>query len=199
MRSSVEHSRHARVVFVAAAGPRWGYGHLVRSISFAHALGVRPLMVVRGEKCVVETALALGADVVPNATPALLEALCPEVVIVDDPVEEKARRWITAARRAGALVVAARDRDGESREAGLAAERGVTRAPRGRHVLIELGRDLRLKLAASVADAIAVAEPDADIRITSRYVAAPRRPWAKAAILSSRGRSSAPWSVERAS
>ena len=212
MRSSVEYARQARIVFVAAAGPRWGYGHLVRCISFAHALGVRPLMIVRGEKCVVETALALGADVVPNATPATLEAFCPDVVIVDDPVEAKSQRWIAAARRSGALVVTVRDRATESRAASLAAARGVTRAPRRRYVRIELDRRLRLKLAAAIADAIAVAEPDAKVRITGGFVAptyalrasasaqaTAHKTVGKAPMLSSRSRSSGTWSVERVS
>ena len=46
----------ARVLFVAAAGPRRGYGHLVRCVSFARALGVRPLLAVRGSRRVVDTA-----------------------------------------------------------------------------------------------------------------------------------------------
>jgi hypothetical protein len=166
-------------------------------------------MIVSGEKCVAETALALGADVVPQGTPATLESLCPDVVIIDEPADARAHRWIAAARRTGALVVTVRDRD-DARAASLAVERGVTRAPRGRQVLIELDRDLRLKLAAAVADAIAVAESDAEVRITGRFVVAPRSvrrslggggraALAKALVFAARSRSARAWSAERAS
>ena len=37
-----------RILFRAAAGPRRGFGHLVRCRSLARALGVRPLVALRG-------------------------------------------------------------------------------------------------------------------------------------------------------
>ena len=37
-----------RVLFRAPAGPRRGFGHLVRCRSLARALGVRPLIALRG-------------------------------------------------------------------------------------------------------------------------------------------------------
>ncbi len=117
----------ARVLFVAAAGPRRGYGHLVRSISFARALGVRPLLAVRGGRRVEETALALGADILPGATPRLMRALRPDVVVVDDPVVPAARRWMTAARRAGALVVSVHDLGIGCRESDLLIDGSITR------------------------------------------------------------------------
>jgi hypothetical protein len=170
MTSFADDTSHARVLFVAAAGPRRGYGPLVRCISFAHALGVRPLMAVQGGRSVLETALVLGADVVPDATPRAIDALQPDVVIVDEPVEAKARPWIAAARRAGALVVTFRALRLVDETADSAADARMTRTPRGRGVRIELDADLRLKLAAAVADAIMTAEPDADVRITSAVV-----------------------------
>lgn len=116
----------ARVLFVAAAGPRRGFGHLVRSISFARALGVRPLLALRGGRRVEETALALGADVLPAATPRLLRAMRPDVVIVDDPVARTARQWMTAARRAGALVVSVHDLGLGCRESDLLIDGSIT-------------------------------------------------------------------------
>lgn len=117
----------ARVLFVAAAGPRRGYGHLVRSISFARALGVRPLLAVRGGRRVEEAALALGADVVPAATPRILRRMRPDVVIVDDPVARAARRWMASARRAGALVVSVHDLGIGCRESDLLIDGSITR------------------------------------------------------------------------
>jgi spore coat polysaccharide biosynthesis predicted glycosyltransferase SpsG len=116
-----------RVLFVAAAGPRRGYGHLVRCVSFARALGVRPLLAVRGGRRIEETALALGADVLPAATPRVIRALRPDVVIVDDPVAPAASRWMLSARRAGALVVSVHDLGIGCRESDLLIDGSVTR------------------------------------------------------------------------
>jgi spore coat polysaccharide biosynthesis predicted glycosyltransferase SpsG len=87
---------------------------------------------VRGGRRVIETGLGLGADVIPGATPRILGLLRPDVVIVDDPVVATARRWITAARRAGALVVTVHDLGLGCRESDLVIDGSVTRTPRGR-------------------------------------------------------------------
>jgi spore coat polysaccharide biosynthesis predicted glycosyltransferase SpsG len=121
----------ARVLFVAAAGPRRGYGHLVRCVSFARALGVRPLIAVRGSQQAIDTALAFGADVVADASPRVVRALKPDVVIVDDPTANSAKRWITAARRAGSLVVTVHDLGLGCRESDVVIDGSVTRAGRG--------------------------------------------------------------------
>ena len=122
---------NARVLFVAAAGPRRGYGHLVRCVSFARALGVRPLMAIRGSQRVIETALAFGADVLPAAGPSVIRAMRPDIVIVDDPIERTARRWMAAARRAGALVVSVHDLGIGCRESDVVIDGSITRARRG--------------------------------------------------------------------
>jgi spore coat polysaccharide biosynthesis predicted glycosyltransferase SpsG len=98
-----------RVLFRVAAGPRRGFGHLLRTLSLARALGVRPLLSLRGPAPVVETALALGADVLAQSGLRSLKALAPDIVVIDDPVRAAARRWIEAARRSGALVVTVHD------------------------------------------------------------------------------------------
>src|SRR5687767_7184082 len=122
----------AKVLFVAAAGPRRGYGHLVRCVSFARALGVRPLLAIRGSQKVKEAALAFGADVLPDASPRVIRALRPDIVIVDDPVATAARRWMAAARRAGALVVSVHDLGIGCRESDLVIDGSITRTKRGR-------------------------------------------------------------------
>jgi spore coat polysaccharide biosynthesis predicted glycosyltransferase SpsG len=98
-----------RVLFRLAAGPRRGFGHLVRCISLARAMGVRPLFSVRGPSTATDTALSLGADVLGDGTPRSVIALSPDVLVVDDPVGSDARRWVRAGRRAGALVVTIHD------------------------------------------------------------------------------------------
>ena len=94
-----------RILFRAAAGPRRGYGHLVRCRSLARALGVRPLMALRGGERVMDTAVALGCDVVSGSAARVLSRLRPDVLVVDDPIAADARQWIRAARRVDCLVV----------------------------------------------------------------------------------------------
>ena len=98
-----------RVLFCAAAGARRGYGHLVRSLSFARALGVRPLIAVRGTQEARDVALGLGAELVVAHATRAIRALAPDVVIVDDPSTPHAQKRIDAARRVGALVVTIHD------------------------------------------------------------------------------------------
>jgi spore coat polysaccharide biosynthesis predicted glycosyltransferase SpsG len=94
-----------RILFRAAAGPRRGYGHLVRCRSLARALGVRPLVALRGGRRVMDTAVALGCDVVRGTAVRVLSGLRPDVLVVDDPIASDARPWIRAARRVDCLVV----------------------------------------------------------------------------------------------
>ena len=95
----------ARVVFVAAAGPRRGLPHLVQFLLLARAHGMRPLVAAPGDRQNAETALALGADVLAGATAAVMESIHPDVVVVDDPVAAQTGSWIIAAQRVGALIL----------------------------------------------------------------------------------------------
>jgi spore coat polysaccharide biosynthesis predicted glycosyltransferase SpsG len=102
-------SSDLRVLFRVAAGPRRGFGHLVRSISLARAMGVRPLLCLRGPSAVIDTAIALGADVLTDGSPSSIALLRPDVVVVDDPISSATRAWVAAGRRAGAVVVTVHD------------------------------------------------------------------------------------------
>lgn len=104
-----------RVLFVATTDPRRETGHFAQYLSAARALGVRPLVAVPGARSAAETAVALGADVIADATPALIAKLRADVVVVDDPVAAQVSGWIIAAQRAGALVVTAEDLGIEAR------------------------------------------------------------------------------------
>jgi D-arabinose 1-dehydrogenase-like Zn-dependent alcohol dehydrogenase len=143
----------ARVLFVAAAGPRRGFGHLVRCVSFARALGVRPLVAVTGARDTAEAALALGADVIADASPLLIGSLRPDVVIVDDPIPSKARPWVDAARRAGALHMTVHD-------------------DLGNGVLIAVGGNDQNDEAVAIAEAIVAAHPDAEVKFDGASAAA---------------------------
>ncbi len=239
-----------RVLFRAPAGARRGFGHLVRCRSLARALGVRPLIALRGRESAVDAALGLGCDVVLGDPHTLLRALKPHVLIVDDPVAAEAKRWIQAAREAGSLVATVHDlgigchegdraidgsieplarsgngplpesarsnrlepvdvrntdgrsphaegysqppptrrrtRDGEHVQHLLAgtdfavvdpaiAARRARVARRTPRVLIALGGGPRVALARQIAEEIAGAQPDADIRIATGFVAEPPR------------------------
>jgi hypothetical protein len=95
----------ARVLFVAAAGPRRGLSQLVQYLLLARASGTRPLVAVPGLAENADTALALGADVIAGATPRLIEDVQPDVIVVDDVVAAQTGSWIIAAQRAGVLVL----------------------------------------------------------------------------------------------
>lgn len=128
-----------RVLFRAAAGPRRGYGHLVRCRSLARALGVRPLVALRGGPRVVETAISLGCDVIGGSASGILRSLEPDVLVVDDPVAANARRWMRAARRVGCLVVSIHDLGLGCRDADLVIDGSITRNARARRGLTLAG------------------------------------------------------------
>ena len=121
-----------RILFRAAAGPRRGYRHLVRCRSLAWALGVRPLVALRGGSRVVDTAVALGFDVITGGPSKVLHGLLPEVLIVDDPMAADARRWMRAARRVGCLVVTVHDLGLGCLDADLVIDGSITRNARAR-------------------------------------------------------------------
>jgi hypothetical protein len=117
-----------RVLFRAAAGPRRGFGHLVRCRSLARALGVRPLMCVRGTVATRDVALRLGCDVVTGSPGRLLRDLGTDLLVVDDPIASPAAVWIAAARSAGVPVVTIHDLGIGSPTGDLVVDGSVTRA-----------------------------------------------------------------------
>jgi spore coat polysaccharide biosynthesis predicted glycosyltransferase SpsG len=133
-----------RILFRAPAGARRGFGHLVRCRSLARALGVRPLISLRGDAAVEETALALGCDVVRGGPVTLLESLAPDVLVVDDPVTANAKRWIAAGRRAGCLVVSVHDLGLGCLDADLVIDGSVTLNARARRGLTPAGPEFAL-------------------------------------------------------
>lgn len=186
-----------RVLFLAAAGARRGFGHLVRCRSLARAMGVRPLLAIRGGQRVVETALALGCDVLPGAGVGVVARIQPDVLVVDDPVARKAAQWIAAGRRTGCLVVSIHDLGLGCLDADLVVDGSVARTARAAdgvtlagtkfavldptlkqlpdrprlntRVLISLGGGPRARRAAAIADAIARVQPDAVIRVVGGF------------------------------
>ena len=197
-------SSDLRVLFRVAGGPRRGFGHLVRSISLARAMRVRPLLCLRGPAALEDAAIALGADVLTDGAPRSIGILRPDVVVIDDPIASATRRWISAARRAGAVVVTVHDLglgltggdvviDGSvTRQARVRPDQAsftgtryamldptVPKTPRqrdaddARRVLVALGGGPRREIARAIAEAIAAADPDAEIRVAGGFAVAP--------------------------
>jgi spore coat polysaccharide biosynthesis predicted glycosyltransferase SpsG len=94
-----------RVLFRVAAGPRVGFGHLVRCRSLARAMGVEPLVSVRGSAATRRAAAAMGLTVVHD-----VRQMCgASVVVVDDPSAECAAEWVRRAKRAGLPAATVQD------------------------------------------------------------------------------------------
>jgi len=103
-------SRPVRALFRIAAGPRLGFGHLVRARVLSRALGIeRPLVSVRGPAMAQSSAKRLGMRVLAGTPAALLARVRPEVIVVDDPSAVAARPWCRAARQAGVPVASVHD------------------------------------------------------------------------------------------
>jgi spore coat polysaccharide biosynthesis predicted glycosyltransferase SpsG len=95
-----------RPVFTVAAGPRVGFGHLMRARALARALDARSVAVVRGGSIAARVAASSGFDVVGNLDRALAHA---NVLVVDDPSPRHARRALAAGRRRQIATVAIHD------------------------------------------------------------------------------------------
>lgn len=112
-----------RCVFRIAAGPRVGYGHMMRASALARCLPFDVAVSVRGGGEAVRRARAIGPVVGDD------EALrLADVVIVDDPSEAHGRRWIARARRKGVFTVSVQD-DARTSEADIVVASGLD-APR---------------------------------------------------------------------
>lgn len=92
------------VLFRAAAGPRLGFGHLIRCRSLARAFGVSPRVSLRGTKRTRAAAERLGVEVAESvdagvAVASLRAAHAPHILVVDDPSRDHATAWVNRARR----------------------------------------------------------------------------------------------------
>ena len=117
----------ARFLFRLAAGPRVGFGHLMRCRALARALRVRPLVSIRGGAGARRTARALGCDLAGRDALSHITLL-----IVDDPSPRHARAWLLRAKRAGRASATIHDLGIGSRAADLIVDGSITtRSPRG--------------------------------------------------------------------
>jgi spore coat polysaccharide biosynthesis predicted glycosyltransferase SpsG len=99
-----------RVLFRVAAGPRTGFGHLIRASSLADALGVQLLVSLRGPRAAGDVARRLGGRVLDGGGAAgVLSHHAPELLVIDDRVASATCRWRSAARTLGIPIVSLHD------------------------------------------------------------------------------------------
>jgi spore coat polysaccharide biosynthesis predicted glycosyltransferase SpsG len=93
-------------VFRIAAGPRIGFGHLMRARALARALGVRPVVSVRGGDAAHRAARQTGCRVLsPRQDPCEVASL----LVVDDPSPDHTRQWVARAKERQLLTVSIHD------------------------------------------------------------------------------------------
>ncbi len=197
-------NQHMAVVFRAAAGPRLGFGHLVRCRAIARALGVEPVVSVRGTVATRRAASKLGLRVAGGGT-TVLDREAPHVLVVDDPSAAAAGPWVRAARRRGLPVAIINDGrlaglgadlviDGSVRAMAAArtthlcgprfavidpalAARAAARRPIGGQILIAVGGGAHVyALVPAIVAELERQAPGADIRVAPGFTARRRRP-----------------------
>src|SRR5262245_58487606 len=98
-RSPMRTGEGMRVLFAAAAGPRLGFGHLVRCRSLARVLGVPPRVVLRASAATRRRAVQAGWTVIDVLDDQSLQKANPQILVVDDPLAAAVRRWLRRADR----------------------------------------------------------------------------------------------------
>ncbi len=98
-------AKQARCVVRVAAGPRVGYGHLMRARALAQHLAMQVSLSVRGGRAATRAARSMGLRVA--GAPASLTGA--DLLVVDDPSLKEGRPWIARARRAGVPSVSVHD------------------------------------------------------------------------------------------
>ncbi len=186
------------VVFRVAAGPRVGFGHLVRCRSLARALNVTPLVSIRGTQRTRALAASMGFPVLDSQWPLMkggpTTGETPDLIVVDDPVGEFAEAWVKKARRLGVPVASIHDLGLAPVESDLAIDGSIgahgdlrgpqfaildpsiadirrdNRRPVAGSVLIALGGGSHvLALAGRLSRAIAQRSPGASIRVVRGF------------------------------
>lgn len=122
------------VVFRVAAGPRVGFGHLVRCRALARALGVTPLVAIRGTARTRALAAALGWTVLDSERPSLTggpaDGRAPDLIVIDDPDGPAAASWVRRGRRLGVPVASVHDLGLAHVESDLMIDGSVSPGPR---------------------------------------------------------------------
>jgi spore coat polysaccharide biosynthesis predicted glycosyltransferase SpsG len=181
----------SRVLFRVAAGPRLGYGHLVRASALADTMNTGRCLSLRGSAQSGTVARRLGWTLVPGTQGVALGRTVPALLVIDDPSAVAATAWRRAAHALGIPVASIHDLghaycgsdltiDGSLvRPMGTATGKNLVGAPhlilapsseRWREpnrptVLIALGGGPRRVVASRLARAVRAARPDVEVRI----------------------------------
>jgi len=111
------------VLFRVAAGPRIGFGHLLRCRALSRALHARPSVSLRGGAVARRAARMLGCEL---TRPDARRLRTIDLVVVDDPSPRHAADWLRRARRAGAPTATIHDLGVGSRAADLIVDGSIT-------------------------------------------------------------------------
>lgn len=109
MRRPPTAARQSAVLFRVAGGPRRGFGHIVRAVRLAQALGEPAVLSVRGTAGTVRTVRFFGASASSVSPTRALAARGLRAVVIDDPHPVHGARWVAAARRRGLVTVSVHD------------------------------------------------------------------------------------------
>jgi spore coat polysaccharide biosynthesis predicted glycosyltransferase SpsG len=190
-----------QVLFRAAAGPRLGFGHLVRATVLRRSLGMPVRLSLRGSRQAARVARDLGWTLASGHADEALRPVQPALLVIDDPSAHRARPWRTAAARRGIPVASVHDLglahcgadltiDGSVAHPGGAADGRALlgprflildrsadcwREPRERSVLISLGGGTRSAAALRLAGRLRAARGDITVRIAGGMTARPAR------------------------
>jgi hypothetical protein len=139
------------ILLRVAAGPRIGFGHLVRARTLARVLDADVRLSVRGTPATIERARSLGLALAHPSVARALDADGPfDLVVVDDPSLRPAREAVDAARAAKTRVAVIRDAGRPAVRADLARLATDGRGP---------GRAMRCWIRTSWRGAVRVAPP----------------------------------------
>jgi spore coat polysaccharide biosynthesis predicted glycosyltransferase SpsG len=97
------------VLFRVAGGHRLGFGHIVRAMSLAKALGVTARLSVRGKENARRVARQLGAHLEDRSLEETLSASRHALLVIDDPNRHTAEQALAVARKHGVAVASVHD------------------------------------------------------------------------------------------
>jgi spore coat polysaccharide biosynthesis predicted glycosyltransferase SpsG len=126
-----------QVLFAIAAGPLIGFGHFGRTRALARTLAVPHVVAVAGTAATRRILAAAGATIVPASVDVedvdadAIDRVAPHVVVVDDPSAERARRWVSLARRRHVPVASIHDLGHGHVESDLVVDASLTGVVKG--------------------------------------------------------------------
>ena len=119
----------ADMIFRVAAGPRIGFGHLVRAVSLSRTMGTTPVVSLRGGATARAAARRLGCLLTDLPATDAMTVHAPKVLVVDEPRASAAEGWVVAAHRHDVPVAAIVDNGVGAHDTDLVIDGGVRTGP----------------------------------------------------------------------